>query len=103
DNLFPSRFLPREEALRRMPALRADGLHGAVSYSDGQFDDSRYDLSLVQTFTEAGGEAIGGDGAGFSFGRGICDTGTKLCERHRAGIGCRAVDGFTDCRPSIAP
>jgi len=58
DNLFPSRFLPRAEALRRMPALRADRLHGAVSYSDGQFDDSRYDLSLVQTFTEAGGEAL---------------------------------------------
>jgi glycerol-3-phosphate dehydrogenase len=58
DNLFPSRFLPREEALRRMPALRAEKLHGAVSYSDGQFDDSRYDLSLVQTFTEAGGEAL---------------------------------------------
>jgi glycerol-3-phosphate dehydrogenase len=58
NNLFPSRFLPREEALRRMPALRGEKLHGAVSYSDGQFDDSRYDLSLVQTFTEAGGEAL---------------------------------------------
>lgn len=58
NNLFPSRFLPREEALRRMPALRAERLHGAVSYSDGQFDDSRYDLSLVQTFTEADGEAL---------------------------------------------
>ena len=57
-NLFPSRFLPREEALRRMPGLRGEKLHGAVSYSDGQFDDSRYDLSLVQTFTEAGGEAL---------------------------------------------
>jgi glycerol-3-phosphate dehydrogenase len=58
DNLFPSRFLPKDEALRRMPALRGEKLHGAVSYSDGQFDDSRYDLSLVQTFTEAGGEAL---------------------------------------------
>jgi glycerol-3-phosphate dehydrogenase len=58
DNLFPSRFLPKEEALRRMPSLRAERLHGAVSYSDGQFDDARYDLSLVQTFTEAGGEAL---------------------------------------------
>jgi len=38
--------------------LRAEKLHGAVSYSDGQFDDSRYDLSLVQTFTELGGEAL---------------------------------------------
>jgi glycerol-3-phosphate dehydrogenase len=58
DNLFPSRFLPREEALRRMPALRAEKLHGAVSYSDGQFDDSRYDLSLVHTFADARGEAL---------------------------------------------
>jgi glycerol-3-phosphate dehydrogenase len=58
DNLFPSRFLPREEALKRMPALRAERLHGAVSYSDGQFDDARYDLSLMQTFTEVGGEAV---------------------------------------------
>jgi len=58
DNLFPSRFLSREEALHRMPSLRGKGLHGVVSYSDGQFDDSRYDLCLVQTFVEAGGEAL---------------------------------------------
>ena len=58
NNLFPSRFLSREETLRRMPSLRKEGLHGAVSYSDGQFDDSRYDLGLVQTFVEAGGEAL---------------------------------------------
>jgi glycerol-3-phosphate dehydrogenase len=58
DNLFPSRFLPKDETLRRMPALRAEKLHGAVSYSDGQFDDSRYDLCLVETFVEAGGEAL---------------------------------------------
>lgn len=36
NNLFPSRFLSRGEALRRMPALREADLHGAVSYSDGQ-------------------------------------------------------------------
>ena len=58
DNLFPSRFLLPVEALLRMPSLRAEGLHGVVSYSDGQFDDSRYDLCLVETFTEAGGEAL---------------------------------------------
>src|SRR6516162_10190727 len=38
-NLFPSRFLSREEILERMPGLNATGLRGAVSYSDGQFDD----------------------------------------------------------------
>jgi glycerol-3-phosphate dehydrogenase len=58
DNLFPSRFLSREEAIRRMPAIRREGLWGAVSYSDGQFDDSRYDLALVKSFVEAGGEAL---------------------------------------------
>jgi glycerol-3-phosphate dehydrogenase len=57
-NLFPSSFLSREETLRRMPGLNAKGLRGAVAYSDGQFDDARYDLALVETFVEAGGTAL---------------------------------------------
>src|SRR5215470_2412814 len=57
-NLFPSSFLSREETLRRMPGLNAKGLRGAVSYSDGQFDDARYDLGLVETFSEAGGTPL---------------------------------------------
>jgi len=57
-NLFPSRFLSREEALKRMPGLRRDGLRGAVAYSDGQFDDARYNLALVTSFCEEGGRAI---------------------------------------------
>jgi glycerol-3-phosphate dehydrogenase len=57
-NLFPSTFLSREETLRRMPGLNGKGLRGAVSYSDGQFDDARYDLALVETFVEAGGTAL---------------------------------------------
>lgn len=57
-NLFPSGFLSREEALRRMPGLNAKGLRGAVAYSDGQFDDARYDLALVETFGEAGGTPL---------------------------------------------
>src|SRR5262249_53069315 len=58
NNLFPSTFLSREEVLQRMPGLNADGLRGAVAYSDGQFDDARYDLALVETFVEAGGTAL---------------------------------------------
>jgi glycerol-3-phosphate dehydrogenase len=58
DNLAPSRMLSREEAIRRLPAIRREGLRGAVSYSDGQFDDSRYNLALVKSFVEAGGEAL---------------------------------------------
>jgi len=57
-NLFPSSFLSRAETLRRMPGLNAKGLRGAVAYSDGQFDDARYDLALVETFVEAGGTAL---------------------------------------------
>src|SRR4030095_6711515 len=57
-NLFPSSFISREETLRRMPGLNAKGLRGAVAYSDGQFDDARYDLALVETFLEAGGARL---------------------------------------------
>jgi len=57
-NLFPSRFLSREETLKTMPGLKAHGLRGAVSYSDGQFDDARYDLALIETFVAAGGTAL---------------------------------------------
>src|SRR5215475_7572289 len=57
-NLFPSSFLSREETLRRMPGLNEKGLRGSVAYSDGQFDDARYDLGLVETFSEAGGTPL---------------------------------------------
>jgi glycerol-3-phosphate dehydrogenase len=57
-NLFPSSFLSRQATLQRMPGLKQDGLRGAVCYSDGQFDDARYDLALLETFDEAGGMAL---------------------------------------------
>jgi glycerol-3-phosphate dehydrogenase len=56
--LFRSRHLSREESLRRMPMLKSDRLVGAIAYADGQFDDARYDLALIQTFTKSGGEAL---------------------------------------------
>jgi len=57
-NLFPSRFLSREETLESLPGLKTQGLRGAVCYSDGQFDDARYDLALIETFVAAGGTAF---------------------------------------------
>ncbi len=57
-NLAPSIFIPREETLRRMPELAPKDLRGAVVYADGQFDDARYNITLVKTFVEAGGEAL---------------------------------------------
>ena len=57
-SIFPSHFLSREETLRRMPNVKSDGLVGSVAYADGQFDDARYNITLVLTFTQAGGEAL---------------------------------------------
>jgi glycerol-3-phosphate dehydrogenase len=57
-SLLPSRLLTREEALFRMPAMQSTNLAGAVSYADGQFDDGRYCLALVDTFDGLGGAAL---------------------------------------------
>ena len=57
-SLGPSRFISRDETLRRTPSLNPERLIGAVTYSDGQFDDARYNIALVATFTEAGGDAL---------------------------------------------
>src|SRR5260370_5429847 len=56
--ISPSKFIAREETLRRMPHLSSDGLLGSVEFADGQFDDARYNLALVHTFAEAGGQAL---------------------------------------------
>ncbi len=58
DGLAPSRFMSREETARRMPALATKGIMGSVVYTDGQFDDARYNVVLVKTFAEAGGETL---------------------------------------------
>jgi glycerol-3-phosphate dehydrogenase len=57
-SISPSKFVNREETLKVMPALKQDGLIGAVQYSDGQFDDSRYNLALLETFDRNGGFAL---------------------------------------------
>jgi glycerol-3-phosphate dehydrogenase len=57
-SLAPSHFVSREEVLRRLPNLNPQGLTGAVAYTDGQFDDARYNVTLVQSFAETGGAAL---------------------------------------------
>ena len=57
-SLLPSRLLTRDEALFRMPAMQPANLTGAVAYADGQFDDARYAMALVETFVQAGGQAL---------------------------------------------
>jgi glycerol-3-phosphate dehydrogenase len=56
-SIFPSHFLSRQETLRRMPTLKHEELVGSIAYADGQFNDARYNIALVKTFSESGGEA----------------------------------------------
>jgi len=49
-----SSILSREETLRRLPTIKSDGLRGGVVYYDGQFDDARLLINLVQTAAEQG-------------------------------------------------
>jgi glycerol-3-phosphate dehydrogenase len=57
-NFFSSRYRSAKDALARWPLLQTNELKGTIAYADGQFDDARYCIALVQTFTEAGGEAV---------------------------------------------
>jgi len=56
-SLGPSRKLSQDETCGRMPGLAAEKLAGAVVYFDGQLDDARYGVTLVETLVAAGGEA----------------------------------------------
>ena len=49
-----STVLSRRATLERLPELQPEGLRGGVLYYDGQFDDSRLLINLVQTAAEHG-------------------------------------------------
>ena len=67
-SIFPSRFLSKEETLRRMPGLKHAHLVGSIAYADGQFDDARYNITLVESFAQEGGEALN-DARVIAFGK----------------------------------
>ncbi len=48
----------RNKTILKMPALIKNKLRGGVIYHDGQFDDSRLGINLVQTIIEKGGTAL---------------------------------------------
>src|SRR5215468_12379498 len=56
--LGKSKVLSRSEAFAALPTLTRQGVRGAVSYEDGQFDDARYCVCLVKTFADSGGIAV---------------------------------------------
>jgi glycerol-3-phosphate dehydrogenase len=53
-----SSFLPAKKVLTAIPGLSGEKLLGGVSYSDGQFDDSRLAINLAQTAAQYGGVLI---------------------------------------------
>ena len=50
----PSKLLSKEETLEAIPTVETEGLRGGVIYHDGQFDDARLLINLVQTAAEQG-------------------------------------------------
>ncbi|CAG5067679.1 Glycerol-3-phosphate dehydrogenase 2 [Dyadobacter sp. CECT 9623] len=55
DTLPKSKWLTKKEVLAKIPTLDSRKLHSGVLYYDGQLDDARYCLAIVQSTAEAGG------------------------------------------------
>ncbi len=53
-NLKSSYFVRSKSAMKRFPLLKSKGLRGGVIYYDGQFDDSRLNVTLALTAAEHG-------------------------------------------------
>jgi glycerol-3-phosphate dehydrogenase len=83
-SLGSSKFLSRESTLQKLPGVVAEGLRGGVLYHDGQFDDSRYAVSLLRTFQDLGGIAIN-----YVEAASLLESGGKVC-------GIKARDGEGD-------
>lgn len=56
--LGDSVFISRSKTIESLPGIKTVGLAGGVRYHDGQFDDSRLAINLVQTIIENGGCAV---------------------------------------------
>ncbi|MDD5475270.1 MAG: glycerol-3-phosphate dehydrogenase/oxidase [Syntrophales bacterium] len=56
--LGPSKRLSKEDTVSAIPNVRTNGLRGGIIYHDGQFDDARLAINLVQTLAEKGGTPI---------------------------------------------
>ncbi len=99
-----SSVLSREETLERIPTLRQDGLRGGVVYHDGQFDDARLLIQLIETAVDHGATVLnyaavtallkGEDG----FVDGVAATDSESGERFeiRARVVVNATGIFTD-------
>jgi glycerol-3-phosphate dehydrogenase len=56
--LAPSKILSLEETIELIPTIETDGLREGVIYFDGQFDDARLAIDLMQTVFDLGAVAL---------------------------------------------
>lgn len=56
--LVASRWLDAREARAAFPGVRSEGLRGGVLYYDGQFDDSRLNVSVAMAAAERGATVL---------------------------------------------
>jgi glycerol-3-phosphate dehydrogenase len=57
-NIGGSELLKQRKALERIPTLKKENLYTAVLYYDGQLDDQRFNMALVQTAAQQGAICI---------------------------------------------
>jgi glycerol-3-phosphate dehydrogenase len=57
-SLGSSVFISRKKVLEKLPGIISKNLFGGVLYHDGQFDDARLAINLVQTIFDNGGCAV---------------------------------------------
>jgi glycerol-3-phosphate dehydrogenase len=53
-----SEILSSKATLEKLPGILAQNLRGGILYHDGQFDDTRYAISLLRTLDDLGGTGI---------------------------------------------
>jgi glycerol-3-phosphate dehydrogenase len=111
-----SRLLSIDETLERLPTIKREGLRGGIVYYDGQFDDTRLLINLMQTAVDHGATVLnyvqviglnkGPDG--FVNGAMACDIETGGEFQVSANVVINATGAFSDAvrkmaDPSIAP
>lgn len=52
------RWLSADDVRQSIPGMASKNLKGGISYVDGQFDDARFNIALVQTAVQSGGVAL---------------------------------------------
>jgi glycerol-3-phosphate dehydrogenase len=99
-----SQLLSREETIARLPTVKPEGLRGGIVYYDGQFDDTRLLINLVQTAAEQGATllnyapvtALTKSADGYVNGVGARDSESGRTFQARAKVVINATGAFSD-------